>query len=90
MTTRILVSYASKYGATAEIAEKIGQVLQAKGLNVDVLPIKQISNPAAYQAIVLGSSMYIGMWRKPAVKFLSTHQQTLAQKKVWLFAAMWV
>jgi len=28
MDKKVLVSYASKYGATAEIAEKIGEVLK--------------------------------------------------------------
>jgi len=29
--SQILVAYATKYGATAEIAEKIGQVLRQSG-----------------------------------------------------------
>jgi menaquinone-dependent protoporphyrinogen IX oxidase len=28
---KVLVAYASKYGATAEIAEKIGQILRQAG-----------------------------------------------------------
>jgi menaquinone-dependent protoporphyrinogen IX oxidase len=37
MNTQVLVAYATKYGATAEIAEKIGQVLRQAGLRTDVL-----------------------------------------------------
>ena len=42
MDTRVLVAYASKYGATKEIAEKIGQVLKEEGIEVDVLLLPQI------------------------------------------------
>jgi menaquinone-dependent protoporphyrinogen IX oxidase len=31
MNDKVLVAYASKYGSTAEIAEKIGDVLQQSG-----------------------------------------------------------
>jgi len=34
MDTRVLVAYATKYGATAEIAEKIGQVILRASSNL--------------------------------------------------------
>ncbi len=85
MTTRVLVAYGTKYGATAEIAEKIGQVLRAAGLVVDVRRANQAGDPAAYQAVVLGSAVYIGKWRKEAVRFLQDNEQTLARLPVWIF-----
>ncbi len=85
MTHRVLVVYATKYGATAGIAEKIGQVLRAAGLAVDVQQAGQAGDPAAYQAVVLGSAVYIGRWRKEAAKFLRDNEQTLAQRPVWIF-----
>jgi menaquinone-dependent protoporphyrinogen oxidase len=60
MEIRVLVAYASKYGATAEIAEKIGQVLRQAGLQVDVSPVNHISDLTPYRAIVLGSAIYMG------------------------------
>lgn len=41
MNHKVLVAYASKYGATAEIAEKIGEVLNGAGLTTDVVPVKR-------------------------------------------------
>ncbi|RMG65169.1 MAG: hypothetical protein D6709_03390 [Chloroflexi bacterium] len=41
-SNKVLVAYASKYGSTTEIAERIGQVLAHAGLDVDVLPAEQI------------------------------------------------
>jgi len=42
MDKNILVTYASKYGATQEIAEKIGEVLRQAGLQPDVIPVDGI------------------------------------------------
>lgn len=87
MDKNILVTYASKYGATAEIAEKIGEVLCQAGLHTDVLPVKQVRDLTAYQIVILGSAVYIGQWRKEAVKFLKANKKPLAEKQVWLFSS---
>lgn len=87
MDNQVLVAYASKYGATAEIADKIGQVLRQAGLQADVLPTRRVSDLTPYQAVVLGSAVYIGKWRKEAVKFLQANEVVLAEKPVWLFSS---
>lgn len=87
MNTKILVAYATKYGATAGIADKIGQVLGEAGLNVDVLPVGQVKDLDSYQAVILGSAAYIGRWRKEAAKFLKSKEKALAEKLVWLFSS---
>ena len=85
METRVLVAYATKYGATAGIAEKIGQVLREARLAVDVKLAGEVRDLAPYGAVVLGSAVYIGRWRKEAVKFLKANEQALAQRPVWIF-----
>ena len=87
METRVLVAYGTKYGATAEIAEKIGEVLRQAGLPNDVLPADRVGDLSAYKAVVLGSAVYIGQWRKEAAKFLKANEQALAGKPVWLFSS---
>lgn len=87
MDIQILVAYATKYGATTEIAEKIGQVLRQAGLPTDVLPVDRVSDLTPYEAVVLGSAVYIGKWRKEAVKFLQTNEKMLAERPVWLFSS---
>jgi menaquinone-dependent protoporphyrinogen oxidase len=59
METNILVTYASKNGATAEIAEKIGEALRHAGLQADVLPVSGVRDLNPYQAVILGSAVYI-------------------------------
>ena len=63
MENNVLVAYASKYGATKEIAEKIGEVLQDAGCSVDVHSVSDVKDLSGYQAVVLGSAAYIGGWR---------------------------
>lgn len=87
METKVLVAYASKYGATAEIAERIGQALREADLAADVRQVDQVGDLTRYRAVVLGSAVYIGQWRKEAVRFLEANVQTLAEKPVWLFSS---
>lgn len=87
MDRNILVAYASKYGATKEIAEKIGAVLHRAGLQANVYPVNRIRDLQPYQAVILGSAVYIGKWQKEAVQFLKTYEKALADRPVWLFSS---
>lgn len=87
MDGQVLVAYATKYGATAEIGEKIGQVLSQAGLDTDVLPVARVSDLASYNAVVLGSALYIGRWCKEAAKFLNANKEMLTERLVWLFSS---
>ncbi len=87
MEKKVLIAYASKYGGTAEIAGKIGEVLRQEGLQTEVQPVKQIRDLTSYDAVILGSAVYIGKWRKEAVKFLEANQAKLAERPVWLFSS---
>ncbi len=87
MSSQVLVAYATKYGATAEIADKIGQVLRQAGFDTDVLSVDRVSDLGSYKAVVLGSAVYIGKWRKEAAKFLKANEKVLAKQLVWLFSS---
>ncbi len=83
----VLVAYGSKCGATAEIAEKIAEVLRETGNKASAIPASHISNLALYDAVVLGSAVYTGHWTKEAVTFLETHEKALAKRPVWFFSS---
>ncbi|MDJ0924952.1 MAG: flavodoxin domain-containing protein [Acidimicrobiia bacterium] len=84
---RVLVVVASKHGATLEIAEAIGKVLRAAGLETDVCDAEDAGDPAVYSAAVIGSAAYAGNWLKPARAFVDKNEQALAKMPVWLFSS---
>ena len=87
MEHKVLVAYATKRGATAEIAEKIGEVIRNNGLPVDVRPVGQVKDITPYSAVVLGSAAYIGQWRKDAVTLLKENEKLLSTLPVWVFSS---
>lgn len=87
MAKKVLVVYGTKYGATGEIAERIGETLKKEGLEADVLAAGKAGNISKYDAFVIGSAVYIGMWRKDAVKFVRNNLELLKKKPVWIFSS---
>jgi len=81
----ILVAYASRMGGTQEIAEAIGGRLELAGFDVDVLPCDRQPAVANYDAVVIGSEIYLQRWEKAAKKLLREQTDELAARRVWLF-----
>ena len=85
LNNRILVTYASRAGSTAGVAEAIGKTLAERGAQVDVLPMKEVKNLAPYDAVVAGSAIRAAKWLPEAVQFIQTHQAELARKPFAMF-----
>jgi menaquinone-dependent protoporphyrinogen oxidase len=85
MTNRILVTYASRAGSTAEIAEAIGKTLTEGGATVDVMPMQAVKDLTPYQAVIAGSAIRGGRWLPEAVQFIRSHQSTLRHKPFAMF-----
>ena len=84
---RILVASASKHGATAEIASRIGETLRGAGFECEVCDIGDVTDPSGYQAVVLGSGVYAGQWLKDARKFIDGNTAALQELPVWIFSS---
>ena len=86
---RILVSTASKHGSTAEIATRIAEALRV-GLPgdavVEVLPAAEVGNATSYDAVVLGSAVYMGRWLEDA-RHAAARLATHPPRPVWLFSS---
>jgi menaquinone-dependent protoporphyrinogen oxidase len=87
MANRVLVAYGSKHGSTAEIAERIGATLEAQGLEADVRQARTVRSLDPYPAVVVGSAVYMGRWRRDALRLLRRQKAALVERDVWLFGS---
>lgn len=85
--TKVLVVYGSRHGGTQGIAERIGNVLRAEGLDADVAAADQVRDIRVADAFVVGSGVYMGSWLKEPIDFVRRHEATLASRPLWLFSS---
>jgi menaquinone-dependent protoporphyrinogen oxidase len=86
-TIRVLVTAASRHGATAEIAGVIAEQLAAAGHDVDVQEPDSVHDLDSVDAVVLGSAVYLGHWLKPARELVTRLGPDLARRPVWMFSS---
>ena len=84
--TRVLVTYASKHGSTEEIARAIAHELRERNLDVDCVDVGDASL-GVFDAVILGSAVYMGRWRSEAKHFLKKHLDTLSTIPFWIFSS---
>ena len=84
---KILVTTASKHGATAEIGDAIAGKLREHDLEVEVREPGDVTSLDGYGAVILGSAVYAGRWMDGARRFSERHHQALRRLPVWLFSS---
>ena len=84
---RVLVAVGSKYGATREIAKRIADELSSFGYEVDNVNAHDAAAIDSYDAVVVGSAVYGGLWRRDARELVSSNLEALRKVPVWLFSS---
>ncbi len=84
---KVLVAYASKYGATREIAERIADRLRAAGIEAQAQPVTAVSDLSRYNGFVVGGAAYLGHWLNDASAFVRRIGAVLASQPTWLFSS---
>jgi menaquinone-dependent protoporphyrinogen oxidase len=84
---KVLVSVASRHGASFEIAEEISATLAGAGFQTAVLPPDAVTSLEGYDAVVLGSSVYVGHWMESAVNLVGRFSKEISAIPVWLFSS---
>jgi menaquinone-dependent protoporphyrinogen oxidase len=83
----VLVVYASKHGSTEGIAAQIARTLNARGLDAACLEASKVKRLEPYDAVVLGSAVYMRRWRPEARRFLRHFASELAERPFWIFSS---
>lgn len=84
---KVLVATASRHGATDEIAAEIGGRLNDRGIDAEVVAVGDVTGLDGYDAVVLGSAVYMGRWLKEAREFVGAHGDQLRARPTWLFSS---
>jgi menaquinone-dependent protoporphyrinogen oxidase len=85
MNEKILVTYASGTGSTAEIAEAICKTLLQHGTQTELLPMQDVKDISPYAAVIIGSPIRKSRWLPEAMQFLQAYRTILLQKRVATF-----
>jgi len=86
LSALVLVAYATRYGSTQEVAEAVAATLCERGLEVELQSVREVRSVEEYQAVVLGTALYMFRLHKDARRFLARHRATLAERPVAIFA----
>lgn len=84
---KVLISVASRHGATYEIAGAIRAVLEQSGHDVDLRIPDLVTSVTPYDAVVVGSAVYAGRWLANVRELVEREAVDLATKPVWLFSS---
>jgi menaquinone-dependent protoporphyrinogen oxidase len=84
---RVLIATATRHGATEEIAATIAATLRERGFDVTDVRIQDASDIDRFDAVIVGSGIYMGRWLEPARTFVDAHAEELATRPSWLFSS---
>lgn len=83
---KVLVAVGSKYGATREVGAAVAEQLRERGFETDFADACDVASVRYYDAIVVGSAVYGGLWRKDASALVRDNAATMRGRDVWLFS----
>lgn len=83
----VLISVSSKHGSTGEIAGSVAETLREAGIEVDVVDPDGVESVERYDAVIVGSAVYMGRWMGPARALVQRSADSLRSRPVWLFSS---
>jgi menaquinone-dependent protoporphyrinogen oxidase len=83
----VLVTAASRHGATQAISHEVARQLRSTGHSVRVLDPVEVDTLDGVHAVVLGSAVYHGRWMPEARNLAARLGPQLDGRPVWLFSS---
>ncbi len=84
--TQVLVAYGTRYGSTREVAEAVAATLEEQGIDTDVKTAREVRSLDGYDAVVLGTPLYMGALHKDVRALLEKNRAALEHTPFALFA----
>jgi menaquinone-dependent protoporphyrinogen oxidase len=84
---RALVTYGSKMGGTAGLADMVAAALRTRGVEADLVPAAEAGSISSYDLVVVGGALYANRWHRDARRFVARHAAELRMVPVWLFSS---
>ncbi|MHA1971892.1 MAG: flavodoxin domain-containing protein [Candidatus Hodarchaeales archaeon] len=83
---RILIVYGSRFGSTEEIAKKISEIIEEKGIRTKIVNLRKTTEKEwpdlnYYDGIIIGTGIKIGRWTKEVKKFITKNKNLINQSK---------
>lgn len=80
-SAKILLVYASKYGQTQKISERLAQQLSARGPDVELMPAQDLKEIdfSEYHAVLVGSPLYAGQMDRRIKQWCLSHREALSK-----------
>jgi menaquinone-dependent protoporphyrinogen oxidase len=83
----VLIAVSSRHGTTRDIAEVVATQLRKEGIRVAVQAAKRVEDIGRFEAVIIGSAVYMGRWLPEALRFVDERLEALRTKPVWLFSS---
>ena len=83
---KVLVAVGSKYGSSRAVAKAIATTLEDQGFEVDFQDAADVRSVTPFDAVILGSAVYGGLWRRDASALAKEHREALLTREVWTFS----
>jgi len=83
----VLVTYGSKRGGTAGLAQMLADRLRDEGLAVEVIAAPEVRDVDAYDAVVIGGALYANRWHRDAGRFVKRQTGQLRRHPTYLFSS---